>query len=72
MESECPPRRCRAECYLSRWLDSDTLAAIAGPIAEALHGIPDELNLEQVEHRYLEDAPDIRTVVQEMYRVVGE
>lgn len=47
--------------------DSDTLAAIAGPIAEALHGVPDELK-EQTETRYLTDAPDILEVIREMYQ----
>lgn len=47
--------------------DADTLAAIAGPIAEALHGIPDEL-IEQTKTRYLSDAPDILEVLQEMYQ----
>ena len=47
--------------------DSDTLAAIAGPIAEALHDIPDEL-IERAESIYLIDAPDILDVIQEMYR----
>ena len=51
--------------------DSDTLAAIAGPIAEALHDIPHEFK-EQVENQYLADAPDIRGVMQEMYRTSGE
>ena len=46
--------------------DADTLAAIAGPIAEALHGIPDELK-EQAEKDYLNDAPDILEVVEKMY-----
>lgn len=46
--------------------DSDTLAAIAGPIAEALHGIPDEF-IERAESIYLMDAPDILDVIQEMY-----
>ena len=46
--------------------DADTLAAIAGPIAEALHGIPDEL-IEQTKTRYLSAAPDILEVIQEMY-----
>ena len=46
--------------------DSDTLAAIAGPIAEALHGIPDELK-ERAESIYLIDSPDILDVIQEMY-----
>ena len=47
--------------------DADTLAAIAGPIAEALHGIPDELK-EQTESHYLTDAPDMLEVIREMYR----
>ena len=47
--------------------DADTLAAIAGPIAEALHGIPDEL-IEQTKTRYLSDAPDILEIIQEMYQ----
>ena len=51
--------------------DSDTLGAIAGPIAEALHGVPRDIK-EQAENRYLADAPDIREVIQEMYRVVDE
>ena len=51
--------------------DSDTLGAIAGPIAEALHGIPDELK-ERAENHYLADAQDIREVVRKMYRAAGE
>ncbi len=47
-----------------------TLAAIAGPIAEALHGIPQGI-AEQAEDRYLADASDIREVIREMYRVTG-
>lgn len=47
--------------------DSDTLAAIAGPIAEALHGIPEEL-IERAESIYLSDAPDMLDVIQEMYQ----
>lgn len=46
--------------------DSDTLAAIAGSIAEALHGIPDELK-ERTESLYLTDAPDMLEVLEEMY-----
>ena len=46
--------------------DADTLAAIAGPIAEALHGIPDGLK-EQAESIYLTDAPDMLDVMQKMY-----
>ncbi|MCY3553059.1 MAG: ADP-ribosylglycohydrolase family protein [Candidatus Poribacteria bacterium] len=48
--------------------DADTLAAIAGPIAEALHGVPDEL-IEQTKTHYLSDAPDILEVIQEMYHL---
>ena len=48
--------------------DSDTLAAIAGPIAEALHGIPDELR-EQTENDYFTDSPDILEVIREMYQI---
>lgn len=47
--------------------DSDTLAAIAGPIAEALHGIPFRIR-EFAEEQYLADAPDILEVMQEMYQ----
>ena len=47
--------------------DADTLAAIAGPIAEALHGIPDELK-ERTESVYLADAPDILEVLRETYQ----
>ena len=47
--------------------DSDTLAAIAGPIAEALHGIPDDL-IETAGERFLKSAPDIVGVMQRMYR----
>ncbi|MYA71039.1 ADP-ribosylglycohydrolase family protein [Candidatus Poribacteria bacterium] len=46
--------------------DADTLAAIAGPIAEALHGIPNDLKA-HTEDLYLTDAPDILEVMQEMY-----
>ena len=47
--------------------DADTLAAIAGSIAEALHGIPDELKA-QTETRYLTAVPDILEVIGEMYQ----
>ena len=47
--------------------DADTLAAIAGPIAEALHGISDEL-IRQAESRYLTDAPDIFKIILDMYQ----
>ena len=43
--------------------DADTLAAIAGPIAEALRGIPEEV-ISAVKQRYLAEASEIiRTVV---------
>lgn len=52
--------------------DSDTLAAIAGPIAEALHGIPEDIRT-QAEKRYLTDVlgspRDILRVMREMYQV---
>jgi len=44
--------------------DSDTLAAIAGPIAEALHGIPAGIQTE-AEDRYVPN--DILETVREMY-----
>ncbi len=46
--------------------DSDTLAAIAGAMAEALHSIPENVK-EEAESRYLADAPDIRQILREMY-----
>ena len=46
--------------------DSDTVAAIAGPIAEALHGIPGDMTVTARE-RYLVDAPDIVGVMEEIY-----
>lgn len=46
--------------------DSDTVAAIAGPIAEALHGIPGAINA-QARERYLADARDMVAVMEEMY-----
>ncbi len=51
--------------------DSDTLAAIAGPIAEALHGIPREIE-EEAECRLLDalDRPlDILETVRMMYSI---
>lgn len=51
--------------------DSDTLAAIVGPIAEALHGIPQDIK-EPAENRYLTGAPDIQEVIQKMYQAVSE
>ncbi len=46
--------------------DSDTVAAIAGPIAEALHGIPGGM-VETVRRRYLDDGPEIAAAMDEMY-----
>ena len=46
--------------------DSDTLAAIAGPIAEAMHGIPQEL-IATARDVYLASAPDIVEVMERMY-----
>ncbi len=46
--------------------DSDTVAAIAGPIAEALHGIPGEIKA-QARERYLGDAGDMVAVMEAMY-----
>ena len=46
--------------------DSDTVAAIAGPIAEALHGIPGAIKA-QARERYLADARDMVAVMEEMY-----
>ncbi len=46
--------------------DADTLASIAGPVAEALHGIPEETRAVARE-RYLGEAGDIVAVMAEMY-----
>ena len=48
--------------------DSDTLAAIAGSIAEAVHGIPREIQ-EFAKDAYLVHHPDIHSVIMEMYGV---
>ena len=48
--------------------DSDTLAAIAGPIAEALHGIPTDIQTE-AEDRYI--PADILRILNEMYGTVS-
>ena len=50
--------------------DSDTLGSIAGGIAEALHGIPEDIK-EQAENRYLAKAPDIIEQMREMYDTVS-
>ena len=46
--------------------DADTLAAIAGAIAEAMHGIPDALK-RQAEDRYLTEAAGMLEVLHEVY-----
>ncbi len=46
--------------------DADTLGAIAGAIAEAMHGIPEEF-IEKTMNDYLADAQDMYNVIQEMY-----
>ena len=46
--------------------DADTLAAIAGPIGEALHGIPANL-IATAKHVHLEAAPDIIEVMKRLY-----
>ncbi|MCY3877813.1 MAG: ADP-ribosylglycohydrolase family protein [Rhodobacteraceae bacterium] len=46
--------------------DADTLAAIAGPIAESLFGIPENL-IRTVKQRYLEEASDITEVIDQLY-----
>ena len=48
--------------------DSDTVAAIAGPLAEALHGIPFDIQAE-AESRYIPE--DILSVIHDMYRTTG-
>ncbi len=50
--------------------DSDTLGAIAGAIAEALHGIPADIK-EQAKAPYLAKAPDILEMITKMYHTVG-
>ena len=44
--------------------DSDTVAAIAGPIAEVLHGIPSDIQAE-AEYRFVPN--DVLKVIREMY-----
>lgn len=46
--------------------DSDTLAAIAGPIAEARHGIPEDMKV-FAERHYLAGAPDIAAMMEQLY-----
>ena len=46
--------------------DADTLAAIAGPIAEAMHGVPEDL-VAIARARFLSQAPDLVEVMKRMY-----
>ena len=46
--------------------DADTLAAIAGVIGEAGHGVPETLK-EQMADLYFAGAPDILEILQELY-----
>lgn len=50
--------------------DADTLAAIAGPVAEALHGVPDDL-VATATRRFLGQAPDIVETMERMYRTAA-
>lgn len=47
--------------------DADTLGAIAGPIAEVLHGIPEEFK-ERAIDTYLKSAKDIRLTLEDLYQ----
>ena len=51
--------------------DSDTLAAIAGPVAEAMHGVPEGL-VATARERFLGPAPDIVDAMERMYRASPE
>lgn len=46
--------------------DADTLAAIAGPIAEAMHGIPEAL-IATAKQRHLGEALDIVDTMERLY-----
>ena len=50
--------------------DSDTLGSIAGGIAEALYGIPEDIK-EEAENRFLTKAPEIIELMREMYHTVS-
>ena len=50
--------------------DADTLAAIAGPIAEVLHGLPQGF-VDTVIDSYLANAPDIVDVLKRLYQEHG-
>jgi ADP-ribosylglycohydrolase len=47
---------------------ADTFAAIAGAIAEAMHGIPNAIQ-EHAVPRYFTDASDMLEIIQELYSV---
>ena len=47
--------------------DADTLAAIAGAVGEALHGLPEGL-VRTARERYLQDAEDISTTLDALYK----
>ena len=49
--------------------DADALAAIAGAIAEPMHGIPETLQ-EHAVPRYFTDASDMLEIVQVLYSFV--
>ena len=51
--------------------DSDTLGSIAGAIAEALHGIPNDIK-EEAKVLHLAKAPDMLEIISEMYRTSDE
>ena len=46
--------------------DADTLAAIAGALGEALHGLPEGL-VKTIRKRYLQDAEDITGALNALY-----
>lgn len=48
--------------------DSDTLAAIAGPIAEAMYGIPEEL-IKKVKRSYIKKHQDIYDIIEMLYHL---
>ena len=50
--------------------DADTQAAIAGSIAEALHGLPQDL-VDTVTNTHLANAPDIIDVMERLYQEHG-
>ena len=56
---------CRDGNALSLGGDADTLATIAGPIAEAMHGIPEDL-VGAVKEQYLAQAPEIVDTMKRM------